>query len=375
MQEEKIKSQIQEQDKTGRPKKRIIIPFLIVVIGIVAGVNFYHKAITYVSTDDAFIEGHIVQISPKVSGTVSKVYIDDNQSVNKGQLLVELEAADYDVVCEQAKAKLESALAKQKGASVNVGLTSITSESNSGQANAVLEQANHNVAAARAELALAQTDYDRYSKLYDKGIVSKQDYDKSSTKYKVAQESLSSALKAMEQALQKSRGSNTVDKQVSISDSALKSANAEIKQLQAAYKQAKLNLSYTKIYAPESGTITGKSVEAGAYVYTGQPFFTIVPSDRWIIANFKETQLTHMKKGQPVSIKIDTYPNEKFKGVVESIQTSTGAKSSLFPPENAVGSFVKVVQRVPVKITFSEKPAGKFIIVPGMSVIPEVKIK
>ena len=288
---------------------------------------------------------------------------------------MEIDPIDYQVIADQAKARLEAAVAKQKSASVNVGLTSITSESAFGQADAAMEQASHNVSAAQAEMKLSQADYDRYSALYQKGIVSKQDYDRASTKYKIAQDSLNAALKAFEQAKEKSVGANTVNKQVSISDAALKSADAEIKQLKAAYRQAKINLSYTKIFAPEDGKITGKSVEPGAYIYTGQPLFSIVPYERWVIANFKETQIAKMKIGQTVIINIDTYPNKEFRGAVESIQSATGAKSSLFPPENAVGSFVKVVQRVPVKITFTDKIDNNYNIVPGMSVIPRVKIR
>ncbi len=136
-----------------------------------------------------------------------------------------------------------------------------------------------------------------------------------------------------------------------------------------------MNLSYTKIFAPASGIITSKNVEEGVYVQTGQPLFAIVPEERWVIANFKETQLTHMKKGQEVLIKVDSYPHKTFKGRIDSIQSGTGSSTSMFPPENAVGSFVKVVQRVPVKIIFTEKVDPKYVLVPGMSVVPEVKIK
>ena len=144
--------------------------------------------------------------------------------------------------------------------------------------------------------------------------------------------------------------------------------------MEAEVEQAKLNLSYTKIYAPQTGMISARSVETGNYVQTGQPLMEIIPEQVWVVANFKEIQLTNMKKGQPVSIKIDTYPNKRFKGHVDSIQRATGAKSSLFPPENAVGSYVKIVQRVPVKIVFDEN-IQDYNIVPGMSAVPKVKIK
>ena len=155
-----------------------------------------------------------------------------------------------------------------------------------------------------------------------------------------------------------------------------KVADAEIKELRALRDQAKLNLSYTNIYAPQNGTVSSRRVEKGMYVNVGSPLFTIVPDDVWVVANFKENQLRHMKPGQSVEIKVDTYPDKKFKGKIDSIQRSSGAKSSMFPPENAVGSFVKIVQRVPVKIIFDE-PIDKNIynIVPGMSVVPKVKVK
>jgi len=149
---------------------------------------------------------------------------------------------------------------------------------------------------------------------------------------------------------------------------------ALIKRLEAEVEQAKLNLQYTKIYAPQSGKIAARSVEKGNYVNIGQPLMNIVPEQVWVVANFKEIQLTHMKEGQSVRIKVDTYPGKRFKGHVESIQRATGAKSSLFPPENAVGSYVKIVQRVPVKILFDEDISG-YNIVPGMSVVPKVRIK
>ncbi|MEI8128798.1 MAG: HlyD family secretion protein, partial [bacterium] len=153
-------------------------------------------------------------------------------------------------------------------------------------------------------------------------------------------------------------------------------ADADLKQLAALKKQAELNLSYTKIYAPQSGSVTNKSIEKGAYVQIGQPLFVIVPDNVWIIANFKENQLRHMKIGQEVEIKVDTYPDKNFKGKIDSIQRISGAKSSLFPPENAVGSFVKIVQRIPVKIVFTEKiDPNEYTIVPGMSVEPKVRVR
>jgi membrane fusion protein, multidrug efflux system len=355
--------------------RKIVIMSIIGLTFILVGTHYYIKSITYVSTDDAYVEAHAVQVAPKVSGNVIKVYVDDNQKVKEGQLIAEIDPRDYQIQYNQAVARLESAITRQKSASVNVGLTSITSDATAGQTKAGLEQANHDVSAARAEMNFAQIDYDRYIKLYSKGVVSKQDFDKVSTNYKVVHERLNASLKGQDQAFERAKGSNTVEEQVAISNAQLKGANAEIKQLKAAVDQAKLNLSYTKILAPQSGKITGKNVEKGSYLQIGQPMLVIVPEKRWIVANFKETQLEHIKVGQPVFIKVDAYPNKRFLGQIDSFQSASGSKASLFPPENAVGSFVKVVQRVPVKIIFTEKLSAQYTIVPGMSVIPEVKVR
>jgi len=335
-------------------KKRVIVPIFLVIIGLILGVYYYIYSTTYVSTDDAYIEGHNIQISPKIAGNVIKVHLDDNQIVKKGQLLVEIDPADYQVKYEQTLSTLEGAKAQK-----------IASEQLVSQSEKNMEQINADIDSVKAELSLAETEFNRYTNLYKNRAASKQDLDRSETNYKSAKSKLDSYNKKI----------SAAQEQVSISSSQSLVSTASIKQLQTAVKQAKLNLSYTKIYAPSSGMITNKSVEEGIYVQTGQPLFAIVPEKRWVIANFKETQLTNMKIGQSVDIKIDSYPNKTFKGRVDSIQSGTGSSTSLFPPENAVGSFVKVVQRVPVKIIFTEKIDPKYAIVPGMSVIPEVKIK
>lgn len=406
-----------KKNKLKLSKNKKFILFGILGLAILAGTYFYIHSITYVSTDDAYVEGDLVPVSSKVSGTVDKVFVEDNQYVNKGDLLAKIDSRDYKVQYDQIEAKLEAAIEKQKKASVNIDFTSITSQADKQQASsnvsvaktgieiadkqvleakANLKQANQEVETAKADLDLAQTEYDRNAKLLTRGGVSQKDLDRASTnlktkqaKFKFAQEKVSSVkaklqiayankksfIKSLNIALSKAKGANTVKEQIAMSNSTNKIAMAEIKQLKAAEEQAKLNLSYTSIYAPQSGHITSKNVQEGAYIRTGQPLMVIVPEKRWIIANFKETQLTNIKAGQPVTIKVDAYPDAKFKGKVDSIQSSTGAKTSLFPPENAVGSFVKVVQRIPVKIIFNEYNSNQHNIVPGMSAVPEVKIK
>ncbi len=322
----------EEQERDIRLKKRyVLIPAgivltLILIVAIVYNLQFQ-------TTDDAYIENHMVQVAPKVAGQIKAVYIQDNQHVKTGDLVAEIDSADYIVKANQARASYEKALAAQK-----------------------IAKANFN--AAQISIENAKADYERYKKLYETGAVSKQQLDMAETRYQTSQANLVNA-----------------DENV-MSEHQNKVADADIKVLKALKDKAELELGYTKIYVPQDGTVSGKRVEVGAYVQTGSPLFAIVPNEVWIIANFKENQVGKMKKGQPVDIKIDAYPNKVFKGKIDSIQRASGAKSSLFPPENAVGSFVKIVQRIPVKIVFDEEiNTNEYNIIPGMSVIPKVKVK
>ena len=325
--EEKKAEDIVEIEDT-RPeymKKRVLVPCITGLIFLICGIFYAVHTVYYKSTDDAFIEGHVITVAPRVSGPVLKLNIEDNQDVKKGDLLLEIDPNDYQAKLKETKAKLE-------------------------EAKAALVSADNQVTKTLSDLDFAKNDYERYSKMHDKGISSKQDYEASLNKLTAAQSNNNSA-KARYDEIQSS-----------------------IKRLEAEVEQDELNLSYTKIYAAADGKITNRSVEQGNYVQTAQPMFAIVPEKMWIVANFKETQLANMKPGQPVKIKIDTYGGKKFEGKVDSIQRSTGARASLFPPENAVGSYVKIVQRVPVKIVFTED-ISDYNIVPGLSVVPEVKVK
>ena len=310
-------------------KKRFLIPSIIIVVLCLLGWLYFS---TFETTDDAFVEGHIVRISPKVTGIIEKLYIDDNQHVKKGDLLLQIDDRDYKVRYEQAKAAYEMALYKQKSAVVDKN-------------------------AAETDLKVAQQDFDRYKNLYEKGAVSQQEYDKAKSKFDLAKANYASAQQAV------------------FSKEKNKVADAELKRLEAAMKQAQLELSYTKIYASDDGKITNRSAEEGAFINAGAPLFSIVPDKRWVVANFKETQLDKIRVGQKVKIKVDAYPHLKLVGKVDSIQSSTGAKTSMFPPENAVGSYVKVVQRVPVKIIFTQPIDPQYSIEPGMSVVPKVLVK
>lgn len=302
--EQEAKLRLQARIKRHRKKfiqkytrKRIIIPALIMIALVSLGIFSFIHSLSYQSTDDAFIEGNLVSVAPKVAGQVVKLNFNDNDYVKKGQLLVEIDSRDYQNKVDELSAA---------------------------------------VAEAKAKHEFTQKDYDRYSNLIVDGLCTKQEYESAKTHYDISK--------------------------------------ANIEKLEAQLAQARLNLSYTKIYAPQDGNISSRSVEMGNYVQVGQALTAIVSPNIWIVANFKETQLTNMQKGQEVSIKIDTYPNRVFNGKVDSIQKASGAKASLFPPENAVGSYVKVVQRIPVKITFDDD-ITKFNIAPGMSVVPKVKIK
>ena len=342
--------------KKRRPeymKKRVIVPTItaaaLIILGIVAAIHSTY----FQSTDDAFVEGRLVSVAPRVAAPVVKLLVDDNDYVKAGTLLVELDSRDYEVALSQAEAKLAEAKA-------GLNMTTKKVDESASKVNKSFED----ISSASSRLNFAQKDFGRYQELYKDGIVSKQDYEKSRTAYDVAKADYNSSNEEADAA----RHALESGKAKAKADVAL------IERLEAEVEQAKLNLKYTKIYAPQDGMVAARSVEKGNYVNVGQPLMNIVPEQVWVVANFKENQLTYMKAGQPVKVKVDTYPNKRFRAHVDSIQRATGAKSSLFPPENAVGSYVKIVQRVPVKIVFDED-ISKYNIVPGMSVVPKVRIK
>ena len=325
--------EVKEKNKLSTKKYWIILGILILCI--LVGYLIIN-ALKYQSTDDAYVETTTVTLSPKVSGQVVKVLVKDNQKVKAGDVVAVIDKVDYEVKLEQANAEYEKALLNQ-------------------------QNANANLAAVNSEIELAKRDAERYEKLYKAGAVSKQMYDRALT-------NLESVQAKYVKAEQEIFSSNP--------DVASKVADANLNVLKSRKKAAQLALEYTDVIAPIDGTVSNKKVEVGMMVQPGSPLFVIVPNDVWVVANFKETQIKGMKKGMDVDIKIDAYPNKIFKGKIDSIQRSSGAKSSLFPPENAVGSFVKIVQRIPVKIVFDEKiDPEEYEIIPGMSVIPRIKTK
>ena len=437
-----------EASRPGLKRKRTLILMLagiVLVVGAVVGTLYYLHARQYASTDDAFIDGHIIQVSPKVSGYVKKVYVTDNQEVKEGDLLAEIDPSDYEARLQQAKATLGQALARRKAAESNVSLTRVTSragvqEASSGvlaarsgveqaraqaaaqrsrynqagaqvgtaQANA--EQARAQVAAAEAEARRANRDVQRYQELYGKDEISRQRLDEAiataatanaqleaarrrvaaaetqvqearaaqaaaADQYRQAVSQVATAQAQVGQAVGKLNEAGSAPQQVAVKLSDVETSSAEIAQAEAAVRQAELDLSYTKIRAPEPGRVTKKAVEEGAFLQPGQALLALVPGDVWVVANYKETQLAYMRPGQPAEIKVDAYPDRSFKGHVDSIQSGTGSRFSLLPAENATGNYVKVVQRVPVKIVFDERPDGQRLLAPGMSVEPEVKVR
>lgn len=307
---------------------------------VAAGLAYYIYTSRYESTDDAFIEGEIVQLSPKVPGTVRSVYIDDNQQVKKGDLLIEIDPRDFQARVAQAQAALRTALAQ-------VAL-----------ARDRLAQAQSQVVSAQAEATKAGTDERRLAELFSRQLIARQELD-----HAVADAQNTAAQVAARRA------------NVQAQAAALREAHSEVAREQAALESAKLQLSYTKIYAPVPGHVTQKTVEVGDYVQPGETLFAIVPADFWVIANFKETQLADIRPGQPVEIRVDAFPDIQFHGHVDSIQSGSGAAFSVLPPENATGNYVKVVQRVPVKIVFDNTDFAAYPMGPGMSVEPTVMVR
>lgn len=424
----------------------LIIAFIVLVIAAIFIVRYWLYARSHESTDDAFIDGDIVQLSPKISGYVRKVYVADNQPVKKGDLLVEIDPSDYETRLEQAQAALDAGEARLREARTSVELTRANTRATMQQANATVQQARSGVesaraaaatersrisqagagvttaqanvaqaqsqlAAAEAEATRANADVERYQMLYSKDEMSRQQLDQAVATARAAnaqveaargrvaaaeaqvtearaaetaaaenarhaQTQVGGAQAGVNEALGHVAQANTAPQQVAVSQAQAETAGASIEQLRAAVEQAKLELSYTKIYAPEDGRVTRKAVEEGSLVQVGQPLMALVPGNVWVTANFKESQLGQLKIGQPVEIKVDAYPDKVFKGKVESIQAGTGARFSLLPPENAAGNYVKVVQRVPVKITFDQDQLdAQHLLAPGMSVVPEVQVK
>lgn len=400
---ESEKDQQAPAETLARKNKMKLLAFAGGILAVVAGTWYFLYSRAFESTDNAFIDGSVVQISPRVPGQVLHVYVQDNQHVNKGDLIAEIDPRDYQTQLDQAQAGLKTTTAHAAGAQSGMDLTSVVTGAVLIQAAAGLDAAGDQVsvlqaqvthaqaqmAAAEAEAHRASDDAQRYKSLHDKDEVSRQLLDRAETEaratsanFDAARQEVAAAkaqLELAEKQVQQAKGrlleAQSAPEQVQVRKSDLQSASSQKDQQNAAVQQAELNLSYTKIYAPDSGYITKKSVEPGNFVQTGQVLMALVSDRLWVTANFKETQLEYMRPGQIVTVSVDAYPQLKLRGHVDSIQSGSGARFSLLPPENATGNYVKVVQRVPVKIIIDEAPTPEYRLGPGLSVIPEVKVR
>jgi membrane fusion protein, multidrug efflux system len=377
-----------------------IVLAVVVVIG--AGIWVWSYYSTFETTDDAQVDGHINPISSRVSGYIAKVNVDDNQYVEAGAVLAEIDPKDYQVAVDKAKADLASAEATAMAAGHNVPITTVNSASQLDSANAdvvtaqaAIIAAEQQLDAARATLAQAQandvkaqSDLTRYQQLVAKQEVSQQQYDQAvatakastatvtaaSASVSASQEEVREAQSKLVQARAGVRSAELAPQQVDVSKAQFTSAGALVAQKQAALDQAQLDLQYCTIVAPVAGVVN-KNIELGMNVQPGQQLLSIVPlDDVWVTADFKETQLRHMRPGQPVEISVDAF-GHKYKGHVDSIAGASGSRFSLLPPENATGNYVKVVQRVPVKIVLEPGANKDHLLRPGMSVEPRVEVK
>jgi membrane fusion protein (multidrug efflux system) len=391
------------EKKSGR--KFIVIAVIILLV--IGASIFYWRSTFSEDTDDAQVDGDLYQVSSRVTGQVVKVYVEDNQQVKIGDPIAEIDPRDYQVAVEQAEADLASKQAAAIQANVNVPITSVnvnTSVSTTGSdvqgTVATVEQARKQEQAAEARVAQAKAnavksrlDVERYTPLVEKDVISKQQFDaavaadagnqaavlEAEATVIAQQAAVTEALQKLAQSrFQSAQSIKTGPDQVRVQEAKANAAVADVKQAQAKVDQARLNLSYTHITAPVTGIVNKKNVQVGVNLSIGQDVLTIIPlTNLWVTANFKETQLSRMKPGQPVTLKVDALGGRKFHGKVTQIGGATGSKLSLFPPENATGNYVKVVQRIPVRIDFTniQQENGDYALRPGMSVTPDVEVK
>jgi membrane fusion protein (multidrug efflux system) len=361
------------ENRTSQRKKIvafILLPSIIIMGAIVLRFYIRYKD-THISTDDAFVDGRIHVVASKVSGTVKVIGVKDNQFVKKNGLLLEIDPMDYEVKVKEARAGLETEKSKLSEVSTKVD----TTMKQLSEIIASLEAARAILEAQEASSRQADIDLKRMELLYQKQVIPKEQFDRAKTNYDVAVAQVKAArdrIKQLEASLETQRAL------IKQTESGLPTQQAQIQEKEATLKMAELNQSYTRIYAPSEGYITKRTVEVGNQVQAGQPLMAIVPltqEDIWITANYKETQLKYVKPGQRVTIKVDTYPGKTFEGRVNSIMAGTGAVFSLFPPENATGNFVKVVQRIPVKIVLESGTDPNHVLRVGMSVAPTILIE
>ncbi|WHT39033.1 MULTISPECIES: HlyD family secretion protein [Myroides] len=365
-------------------KKFIVALGAIVLFGGGYGIYKYVHSLAHESTDDAQIETKITPIVSKIPGYIKTIYIQDNQIVKKGDTLIRLDDTEYAIQVEQAKANYQAALSQLQVAEAGEHTsqsTVLSSQAGASTAQANVATAQANIDAAKTQLWRASNDYDRYNRLYQSQSITKQQYEQALAAKETAEKQvvvLQEQLKAVEKQAQ------AVAQQVNISKSQAVASTSQIDAAKAGVDQAKANLdhallylSYTVITAKEDGQVSKINLQAGQLIQPGQGLFNTVQKGAiWVVANFKETQMQYMREGQPVSIQVDAFPKHKFEGVINSMSPATGAKFALLPPDNASGNFVKTVQRIPVKITFTN-PEDEMLayVKPGMNVDIDVNIK
>ncbi len=337
----------------SKTKGRMVMLVFALVVGVASAAYYVRFVVPFESTDNAFIEGYVIPMASQVPGRVAELLVRDNQAIKQGDVVLKIDPRDYEASLAQAHADLAAARSRLDQAKAQVRAS-----------EAKFAQALATITAAEAENRRAADDLKRYESV-ERRAVSKSAVD-------LAQ-SQAQAAKANSEAVRSQ--AKAAEAEVGLSEAGVETASAAVQQAEAKLRQAELNLSYTELVAPEDGRVTRRVVEKGAYIQPGQALMAIVPRRYWVIANFKETQLTHMRVGQPVKVVVDAYPGRKIKGHVESMQSGAGARFSLCPPENATGNYIKVVQRVPVKIVLDDLPENDLALGPGMSAVPKVRVK
>jgi membrane fusion protein (multidrug efflux system) len=411
MANEEQKTPAAAEDKPGLMERKPWLATLLrvlVVLAVIGAVIFWWQSRKYEDTDDAQVDGYIYPISARVTGHITKVNVEEGQFVKAGTVLVEIDDRDYQVAVERAKADYLDMLAGSEAASFNVPISQVGSSSQilsakadvlnaeagiSGAAKQV-EEAQAHLVQVQANARTANDDVARYATLVGKKEISQQQYDgavdaatsanatvtAAEAGVRSAQEVVKQTKARLGQSMAGLSNAQITPKQVSVTQARARAGEAEAARSKASLDQAELNLSYTKIITPVDGVVGNRSAQVGQNVQVGQEMLSIVPlKDIWVTANFKETQLEHMRPGQSVDIKVDALGGKKFPGTVTSIGGATGAKFSLLPPENATGNYVKVVQRVPVRIDFVDRNKSDFNqddrLRPGLSVVPDVRVR
>jgi membrane fusion protein (multidrug efflux system) len=358
-----------EKKKTN--KKFLIILIVLVVLGGAYGTYKYMHSLAHEETDDAQVENNMNPIIPRVSGYITKVYVKDNDFVKKGDTLFTIDEKDYVVKVEEARAALAAAEGSYAVARADIG----GAQAGVSVSEANIQSSRGNIEAARVRLTRATNDYNRYKNLYDNRSITKQQFEQA----EAAMLETKAQLSVLQQAEAASKSQRTASvSRSNVSAKQTEVAQANIKRAQAALAAAELNLSYTIVTAAVDGQVSTIDIQQGQLVQPGQALFYIISTqESWVVANFKETQLNKMTAGQKVTMTVDAYPDTEFEGELSSISPATGARFSLLPPDNATGNFVKTVQRIPVKITFTANNDKEKIkkLRPGMNVEVDVHLK